>query len=188
MTGQTQGRRKGLGSCSGAGEHPAAEAFWQGSLPKHTIQVHSPTPATWLGTGHLKQLLGGDIKSKSTVQMPHAHGATTYHPRRPAGAGGWCPRAPARRCTGEKRWHLMAGLWWWPHRRGRLQRVTQVARSRGWGLGPAGTLLGDKQPRSLLGTGGSGPAPAACHVPWGGWRVIRGLRNTKGQSPPPKGH
>lgn len=71
--------------------------------------------------------------------------AGTHRPQHPAGACGWCPRAPARRCTGGRQWHPTAARWWWQRQRDRLRRA---ARSRGWGPGPAGTLLEDKHPRA----------------------------------------
>lgn len=77
-----------------------------------------------------------------------------YRPQCPGGAGGWCPRAPAQRCTGGRQWRLRAGQWWWRHRRGRLRRAAQAAHSTAWGPGPAGTLLGDKHRPSLLCMGG----------------------------------
>lgn len=75
--------------------------------------------------------------------------AVTHRPPCPGGAGGWCPRAPAQRCTGGRQWRPTAGRWWRrQRRRDRLQRAARAARSRGWGPGPAGTLLEDKHPRA----------------------------------------
>lgn len=50
MMGQTQGRKKGLSSCSGAGKHSTVEAFWQGSFPEQVMQAVFP-PCSSVGWG-----------------------------------------------------------------------------------------------------------------------------------------
>ena len=131
-----------------AGKFPRAGDAGAHPLPGSVVGVRPPLRAqTPLGgrQAHSEQTHSAGVLSR--------HGrdarAATYRPRRPAGAGGWCPRAPARRCTAGRRWHPRAGPWWQRHRRGRLRRAARAARSRGWGRGPAGTLLGDNHPPTV---------------------------------------
>lgn len=156
-----------------------SRGFQQGSFHKQAIKATLPSSVALTLPGrkqaHREQIHPEDIPD-CCGNKPRA---APHRPRCPAGAGGWCPQAPARRCTEGRQWLLTAVQWWWQRRRDQFQRAARAAHSRGWGPSPVGTLLEDStHGHGVPGQGTSdnrssaGPwASDACQVPPGWMKV-----------------